>query len=646
MPPQVNIKQLEKKLDTTKAPFQRLMILTDLAKTYTFTNVQSAKRVLDEAFKLLQFQEYPDLLLQCHLHRALIENTLYQYDISETHFRQALQLAETHASLHLQIEINIDYVGTLGNLKNLEQAQNILNKTFRHLQHSQNPVLMARCLCREGFILFKSKDFDGSANAYFRAEKILEELPNNILSLKDIYFQSLIYSALGSHYSKSKDSDKAAYYHAKAVELCETSGIKARISWHYLNLGNELMTLGDYQKAEMFFEKILKTEDDASESVRAYAHANIGYCRYRVGEHDEALKRFETAQTLSKGQSNEDYDNLAIVYRWKSLVYKDKNCKDEQLGCLEKAAHAAKIANNVQRQSEICGEIAEVFAKDHDFKEAYEYHELHTNFLKTYLESIRHSNLEDLRYKYDLEKKKQETEMLRLQAKSLQMKALRAQMNPHFMFNALNAIQECIISERNADAASYLAQFAKLMRQSLDYSELEKIPLEDEIEFLKNYLNINKLLRFSGKMDYSIRVDDEIDEDLLGVPTMIVQPYVENAIEHGLRAKKEGGFISIDFSLFDDETILCIIEDNGIGRARAREFQRADIHQKRHKSRGTIITEKRLEILNASRKDPFFVQIEDLQNEKGAASGTKVSIKIPIVEMSNQKSYENDDEHF
>lgn len=645
MPPE-KIQRLENNLKTAKSPFERLHLLTDLAEIYTFTNVQAAKKVLDEAFKLLQLQDFPELLLKCHLYRALIENTLYQYDISAMHFRQALELAENHARLYTLIEINIDYIGTLGNLNNLAQAQVILTKTLRQLQSSQNPVLMARRLCREGFILLHLKDFDGSANAYFKAEKIFDEVPKDLLSLKDIYFQSLVYSALGSHYSKSQDAAKAADYHAKAVALCEASGIKARISWHYLNLGNELMNLDDYAKAEMFFEKILKTEDDASESVRAYAHANIGFCRYWAGEHDEALHRYEIAQSLSKGKNAEDYDNLATVYRWKSFIYKEKNNKTEQLDCLVKALQAAKVANNVQRQSEICGEVAEMMAKDGEYQSAYEYHELHTNFLRKHLESIRHANLEDLRYKYDLEKKKQETELLRLESKSLQMKALRAQMNPHFIFNALNAIQECIVSERNNDAASYLAQFSKLMRQSLEYSEAETIPLEDEIEFLKNYLNINKSLRFSGKMDFAINIDEEIEEDLLGVPTMIVQPYVENAIEHGLRAKKEGGFISIDFSLFDEDTILCVIADNGIGRARAREFQRADMNQKRHKSRGTAITEKRLEILNSSRKYDFFVQIDDLQDQKGKALGTRVSIKIPIVEISRSNENDNFEDNF
>jgi len=145
-----------------------------------------------------------------------------------------------------------------------------------------------------------------------------------------------------------------------------------------------------------------------------------------------------------------------------------------------------------------------------------------------------------LEAKYDFERRKQEAELLILQANRLQLKALRAQMNPHFLYNALNSIQNYITSNDMTHAAKYLAKFAKLMRQSLEYSDVEVISLEKEIAFLENYLFINEKLRFADRMSYRIKVDDDIEEDLIGVPAMIVQPYLENAIEHGLRSKKDG----------------------------------------------------------------------------------------------------------
>jgi len=228
--------------------------------------------------------------------------------------------------------------------------------------------------------------------------------------------------------------------------------------------------------------------------------------------------------------------------------------------------------------------------------------------------------------------------MLRLQATSLQLKALRAQMNPHFMYNALNSIQNYITSKEVKDAAKYLAKFAKLMRQSLDYSDLEIISLEKEKEFLEDYLFINQKLRFRDKLRYKITMADEIEEDIIGVPTMIVQPYVENAIEHGLRTK-EGGMVQVDFRLKDDYTILCTVQDNGIGRKRAKEIKEKEKTYLNHRSKGTSITEDRLRLLHNSRfVEKVFVFTSDLTNDKNEVKGTKVEILIPIKEIPIKQS--------
>ncbi|MCB0583765.1 MAG: histidine kinase, partial [Phaeodactylibacter sp.] len=225
------------------------------------------------------------------------------------------------------------------------------------------------------------------------------------------------------------------------------------------------------------------------------------------------------------------------------------------------------------------------------------------------------------------------TELLRLQATRLQLKALRAQMNPHFMYNALNSIQNYITSNEITSAAKYLAKFAQLMRRSLEYSDLEIISLEKEIEFLEDYLFINEKLRFEDRLKYEIIIDEEIEEDILGVPTMIVQPYVENAIEHGLRTKQDG-LIRVLFFLYDEDTILCVVEDNGIGREKARQLRMKDPQYHNHRSRGTNITEKRLEILHNSKDKDSFVHTIDLKDEKtGDATGTRVEIMIPIMEI-------------
>jgi LytS/YehU family sensor histidine kinase len=182
-------------------------------------------------------------------------------------------------------------------------------------------------------------------------------------------------------------------------------------------------------------------------------------------------------------------------------------------------------------------------------------------------------------------------------------------------------------------AAKYLAKFAKLMRQSLEYSDVEVISLEKEIEFLENYLFINEKLRFGNRMSYKINVEDDLEEDLIGVPAMIIQPYLENAIEHGFRSIKNG-FLSVHFQYFNEHCILCTIEDNGIGREKAMALQKENATYQHHKSKGTLITEQRLNLLHHSLGAQAAVKIIDLtEGASGRPLGTRVEVLIPIMDL-------------
>ncbi len=209
---------------------------------------------------------------------------------------------------------------------------------------------------------------------------------------------------------------------------------------------------------------------------------------------------------------------------------------------------------------------------------------------------------------------------LRLQNSLLDMerKALRLQMNPHFIFNALDSISSFIFKNDPKQAVRYLNNFAKLMRLTLESSMEHLHPVETEVSILKNYLELEKL-RFKGKFEYEIEVDEEIDYDV-GIPPMLIQPHVENAILHGLKPMAEGGFLKISFCL-DEEFLICRVEDNGIGREKAKEMpQRKD-----HRSMATQINEDRLRLLKISMNEEIEMKIEDLKDP----TGTRVEIKLP-----------------
>ena len=172
---------------------------------------------------------------------------------------------------------------------------------------------------------------------------------------------------------------------------------------------------------------------------------------------------------------------------------------------------------------------------------------------------------------------------------------LRQQMNPHFIFNTLNSIQYYMYQHDKLATNNYLTKFSSLMRKVLENSQHTSVSLRDELEALKLYLEL-EMIRFKDKFDYEITVDDEIDTLLYKVPTMLIQPYVENSISHGLIPCEGKGLVKIDLKL-ENEYISCTIEDNGIGRDAAQEQKRKK--EVNHNSLGTQIVASRLELVNA-----------------------------------------------
>ncbi|HEY1039663.1 MAG TPA: histidine kinase, partial [Bacteroidia bacterium] len=207
-----------------------------------------------------------------------------------------------------------------------------------------------------------------------------------------------------------------------------------------------------------------------------------------------------------------------------------------------------------------------------------------------------------------------------------QLKALRAQMNPHFMFNSLNSIQNYIVNNKDDRAVMYLNKFAKLMRLILNNSEKSVVTLKEELDAMKLYIELEQM-RFQNRFQFRITVSDEIDTEFEQIPTMLIQPYVENAILHGLNPKPGEGLLQIDIRLAAG-VMICSIIDNGIGREKSAENRR--LSAKEHKSMGMSITKQRLQILNTINNSNLSVRINDLKDEKGLPLGTKVDIFIPI----------------
>jgi len=204
----------------------------------------------------------------------------------------------------------------------------------------------------------------------------------------------------------------------------------------------------------------------------------------------------------------------------------------------------------------------------------------------------------------------------------LALKSLRTQMNPHFIFNALNSVNSFIARNDERAANKYLSEFSQLMRSVLENSEEDFIPLSKEIELLRLYVKLEHF-RFQDKFDYEIHVEESLAVDQFVIPPMLLQPYVENAVWHGLRYKEEKGNLNIRFTQRDTETVVIEIIDDGIGRKKSKALKTE--HQKKQKSKGMGNIQKRIAILNQMYKDKVDVTIENVfDNEEG----TKVVLLV------------------
>ena len=209
-----------------------------------------------------------------------------------------------------------------------------------------------------------------------------------------------------------------------------------------------------------------------------------------------------------------------------------------------------------------------------------------------------------------------------------ELKALRAQMDPHFIFNSLSSIQGYILSKDEESALRYLNKFAKLMRKILSNSEKTSLSLREEIETLSLYLELEKL-RWDNRFTYTVEVDPVIDSDETSIPTMLIQPFVENAVIHGVIPRQDDqGKITISIRQTGAH-LHCTISDNGIGRKRSREL-RSESSRNMHESMGMKITTERLQVLNRMHGSSLDVTVTDLEDGKGQPSGTRVEIFIPV----------------
>ncbi len=208
----------------------------------------------------------------------------------------------------------------------------------------------------------------------------------------------------------------------------------------------------------------------------------------------------------------------------------------------------------------------------------------------------------------------------------LEQKLLRLQMNPHFIFNVQSNILNLINKKDNNSASRYLTKFSRLLRTTLESSRSDTIYLDDEVSMITDYLEMQNLL-YDNRFEYKVIVDEKLDTEDVTIPPMLIQPFIENAIQHGIQHKDSMGHIIVRF-IVKGNMLSCEIEDDGVGREKAWEAEYKD--KKTHKSLATEIISDRIKLINKKMKQKISMNIIDLKSDNNQPLGTKVVLDLPL----------------
>jgi two-component system LytT family sensor kinase len=396
--------------------------------------------------------------------------------------------------------------------------------------------------------------------------------------------------------------------------------------------------------------------------------ANIGWNFYLEKEFDSAIKYYY--KSLVYSLSGKRYSYAANSFGNLGTIYRDMGDSGNSLKYYKKSIEQANLGNDIYSLSWVYQDMSEMYLRQKDTSNAYKTFVQFKKYSDSYILKTNSQGLTDARIQYEADTHNKEVELLSLRVRNQKLLIygytglfilsiaigllllsrakinskrrlsemnrriseitqanLRQQMNPHFIFNTLNSIQYYMYQHDKLATNNYLTKFSSLMRKVLENSQHTSVPLRDELDALNLYLEL-ETIRFKDKFAFSIKVDEDIDTLQFKVPTMLIQPYVENSICHGLMPSEGKGLVKIDIKL-EKEYLACTIEDNGIGREASRD--KKTNNKKNHSSLGTQIVSSRLDLVNTLYGTSLKTLYTDLKNINGEPSGTRVEIQIPIM---------------
>lgn len=545
---------------------------------------------------------------------------------------------------------------------NYSEAINYYTKSLKVKEELKDEYGVAMSFSNIGAIYSEQSNYPKALEYFKKALLIYEKSENQLKS-------STILSDIGGVYKNNKEIDKALFYFNKGLEISRKQGNKRKIADYLNDIGNIYSDQFEYEKALSFFYKSLKVNKEInSKTGISKGLNNIADVQVSLNEYEKAFLNYRKAISINKEIGYQigllkPYLGIATIY------YKEKKYK-QALEYSYKSRELAIEFNALKPLSNISKLLSEIYLAQKKYKRALESYQEFKMLNDSVFNESNVKKMAQLEYKYkyqqELDFAKQREIKLNSKIETadrnlldsereklwfaigfllllmilgisvfvqrikniksinqnilIEQKLLRSQMTPHFIFNSLSVLQGMVLNKESEKAVNYLSKFSKLLRINLESSRDKIVPLENEIQAIENYLTLQNLSA-STLYNYKIEVGKEIDQKRTLIPSMLIQPFVENSVEHAFGKKEQQKEIKIEL-IYANSQLTCVITDNGKG-IEVDNNKRSS----QKKSLATQITSERLEMLSKEFKVAAGITIE---NQKHVGKkGTKVTLLLP-----------------
>ena len=637
------INSWKKQLLTSKEDTAKVNLLQNLAWYTEDFDVTGAEQYAYEGLSLARKLNYTKGIMQTSLRLGSAYLTQTNFDSSVFYFTLSLNAAQ---------KLN-DVTGQGDACNGLSWAYSELKQDYAKALQCNLDALKLGEKHNNKKVLAKANSGIAVSYAYAgnfpEAVRYMKQAVQLFLELKDTVNYANNLGNLAQIYEMSNQPDSAIGLYNNTIPILKSWNDLNRLSYVYLYYGKLLTSIGKYSQALSKFDSAIFYSRKVKETrFTAEAFGEKGKALQLMKEYAASIQNVDSSYKIAQAIKSEELqaqaselfaDNYSSMNDYKSanewlrrlIALNDsisakatqqsllkfqtqfESEKKEKENNLLKAENEITLAKLQRNQTAVIGFAVLL---------------LLLSILTWLIYKNRQSKIRNIQVLEELNEKleKQKEEISRINT-VLELKALRAQMNPHFIFNCMSSIQECMLTGRLDDANTYLSKLSKLLRMVLNHSDDESVSLEVELEMLKLYLELESV-RLKDGFRYEIAVDEEIFPEEMKVPTLILQPFAENAIWHGLLNKPSDRHLKIRIEA-NHETLSCIVEDNGVGRVRAAEMESS---RKRHQSKGMELVRKRLEILREKTQElKTGFTIRDLYNEDNISQGTSVEIILPII---------------